>query len=45
MLPIITEITELFVGAGVHLDAINRDGLTASQLCNSSKCYTFNAVY
>lgn len=31
----IEEIIKLFVESGIHLDAVNNDGLTAAQLCTS----------
>lgn len=32
---IVEEITDMFIEAGIHLDAINIEGLTAAQLCIS----------
>lgn len=37
MLEVVEEITNLFVKSGIHLDAVNVHGLTASQLATSRK--------
>lgn len=37
MVEVVEEITELFIHAGIHLDGVNIDGLTAAQLCTSCK--------
>lgn len=34
---VVKEITEIFIEAGIHLDAVNVDGLKASQVCVQSK--------
>lgn len=34
---VVEEITDLFIEAGIHLDAVNIEGLTAAQLCVSRK--------
>lgn len=31
----IKEITHMFIEAGIHMDAVNVDGLTAAQICTS----------
>lgn len=36
ILKLVEEITNLFLAAGVHLDAVNIDGLTAAQTCTSN---------
>lgn len=36
-LSLVEEITDLFLKAGIHLDAVNVSGLTASQMCTSSE--------
>lgn len=33
----IKEITDMFIEAGIHMDAVNADGLTATQNCTSRK--------
>lgn len=33
----IKEITDMFIDAGIHMDAVNADGLTASQIWTSRK--------
>ncbi|XP_058063001.1 protein fem-1 homolog B isoform X2 [Anopheles bellator] len=33
---VVKEITEIFIEAGIHLDAVNADGLKASQVCVQS---------
>lgn len=33
----VTEITDMFIEAGIHIDAVNIDGLTAAQLCVTRK--------
>lgn len=39
MLTTVEEITKMFIKSGVHLDAVNIDGLTAAQICSSSKSF------
>lgn len=34
----IDEITSIFIAAGIHMDAVNIEGLTAAQICASRKC-------
>lgn len=34
----IEEITFMFIEAGIHMDAVNVEGLTAAQICASRKC-------
>lgn len=41
MLSTVEEITKMFIKSGVHLDAVNIDGLTAAQICSSSKFFFF----
>lgn len=41
ILIIVEEIINLFLGGGVHLDAVNIDGLTATQTCTISKFLLF----
>lgn len=36
---VVEEITDLFIDAGIHLDAVNVEGLTATQSCVSRKYY------
>lgn len=31
----IREITDMFIESGIHMDAVNIDGLTAAQICTS----------
>lgn len=31
----IREITDMFIEAGIHMDAVNVEGLTAAQICTS----------
>lgn len=33
----IKEITDMFIEAGIHMDAVNVEGLTAAQICTSRK--------
>lgn len=33
----IREITDMFIEAGIHMDAVNVEGLTAAQICTSRK--------
>lgn len=33
----IKEITDEFIEAGIHMDAVNVEGLTAAQICTSRK--------
>lgn len=33
----IREITDMFIEAGIHMDAVNVEGLTAAQNCTSRK--------
>lgn len=35
MMVMVEEISKLFIDAGVHLDAVNKDGRTASEVCTS----------
>lgn len=35
----IEEITDLFIEAGVHVDAVNVEGLTAAQICTARKLF------
>ena len=39
------EITELFIDAGIHLDAVNCDGLKASQVCSYNTVESFIKNY
>lgn len=34
---IVKDLIELFIDAGIHLDAVNCDGLKASQVCVQSR--------
>lgn len=34
---VIKEITDMFIEAGIHMDAVNVEGLTAVQNCTSRK--------
>lgn len=36
---VIKEITDMFIEAGIHMDAVNVEGLTAVQNCTSRKFY------
>lgn len=36
-LDIVSDITDLFIEAGIHMDAVNIEGLTAAQICISRK--------
>lgn len=36
LITVVEEITNIFLEAGVHLDAVNIDGLTAAQICSSN---------
>lgn len=38
---VVEEITDLFIEAGIHVDAVNVDGLTAGQLCVSREYCNF----
>lgn len=33
----IKEITDMFIEAGIHMDAVNVDGLTAAQICHHTR--------
>lgn len=33
----IKEIADMFIEAGIHMDAVNIEGLTAAQICTSRK--------
>lgn len=37
---VIKEITDMFIEAGIHMDAVNVEGLTAVQNCTSRKHIT-----
>lgn len=39
----IEEITYMFIEAGIHMDAVNVEGLTAAQICASRK-YIYQSV-
>lgn len=41
MLAMVEDICKLFISAGVHLDAVNCENLTASQVCTSRKFLRF----
>ena len=41
---VVKEITEMLIEAGIHLDAVNADGLKASQVCVQSECSRHNKV-
>lgn len=38
----IKEITDMFIEAGIHMDAVNVEGLTAAQICTSRKYQWLN---
>lgn len=38
----IEEITDMFIDAGVHVDAVNVEGLTAAQICTARKSISFS---
>lgn len=38
---VVKELTELFIDAGIHLDAVNSEGLKASQVCVQSRFLSF----
>ncbi|XP_058836325.1 protein fem-1 homolog B isoform X2 [Topomyia yanbarensis] len=42
---VIKDLTEIFIDAGVHLDAVNNDGLKASQVCVQNSVRTFIKGY
>ncbi|XP_053662809.1 protein fem-1 homolog B [Anopheles marshallii] len=42
---VVKEITEIFIDAGIHLDAVNADGLKASQVCVQSCVAAFIKSY
>uniref|UniRef100_A0A182NI17 Sex-determining protein fem-1 n=1 Tax=Anopheles dirus TaxID=7168 RepID=A0A182NI17_9DIPT len=42
---VVKEITEIFIEAGIHLDAVNADGLKASQVCVQSCVAAFIKSY
>lgn len=42
---VVEEITDLFIDAGIHLDAVNIEGLSASQLCTARKCMHKPIIY
>ncbi|XP_037038800.1 protein fem-1 homolog B isoform X1 [Bradysia coprophila] len=44
MLEVVEEITDLFVKSGIHLDAVNVHGLTASQLATSLRSHTATII-
>lgn len=33
----IKDIADMFIEAGIHMDAVNNEGLTAAQICTSRK--------
>lgn len=33
----IKEITDMFIEAGIHMDAVNVEGLTAAQICHHTR--------
>ncbi|XP_053689886.1 protein fem-1 homolog B [Sabethes cyaneus] len=42
---VLQELTETFIDAGIHLDAVNNEGLKASQVCRQSSMATFIKGY
>ncbi|XP_055610894.1 protein fem-1 homolog B-like [Uranotaenia lowii] len=42
---IVKDLTEIFIDAGIHLDAVNADGLKASQVCVQNLVGTFIRGY
>lgn len=42
---VVKDLTEIFIDAGIHLDAVNSDGLKASQVCVQNSVGTFIKSY
>lgn len=38
----IKEITDMFIEAGIHMDAVNVEGLTAAQICHHTRKHLIN---